>query len=69
MKHGENGLLVPPANADALEQTISDLLSDKARRKRMGETGKRMCRPYSVEAMVNKIDNLYSRLLGEHSHA
>jgi glycosyltransferase involved in cell wall biosynthesis len=69
VKHGENGLLVPPANASALEQAISDLLSDKARMKSMGETGKRMCRPYSLEAMVEQIDNLYSRLLGEHSHA
>jgi glycosyltransferase involved in cell wall biosynthesis len=69
VKHKENGLLVPPASAGALERAISDLLSDKARRKRMGEAGKTMCRPYSVEAMVEKIDNLYSRLLGEHSHA
>jgi glycosyltransferase involved in cell wall biosynthesis len=69
VKHGENGLLVPPANAGALEQAISNLLSDKERRKRMGETGKTMCRPYSVEAMVDKIHKLYSRLLGEHSHA
>jgi glycosyltransferase involved in cell wall biosynthesis len=67
VKHGENGLLVPPANAGALEQAISDLLSDKATRKRMGETGKRMCRPYSVEAMADKIDDLYSRLVEESS--
>jgi glycosyltransferase involved in cell wall biosynthesis len=67
--HGENGLLVPPADAGALERAISDLLSDEARRKRMGETAKRMCRPFSVEAMADKIDNLYSRLLGEHSRA
>jgi glycosyltransferase involved in cell wall biosynthesis len=69
VKHGENGLLIPPADAGALERAISDLSSDKAKRKSMGETGKRMCRPYSIEAMVDKIDNLYSRLLGEHSHA
>jgi glycosyltransferase involved in cell wall biosynthesis len=67
VKDGENGLLVPPANAGALEQAISDLLSDKARRKRMGETGKRMCGPYSIEAMVEKIDDLYSRLVEERS--
>ncbi len=66
--HGENGLLVPPADAGALERAISDLLSDKARRKRMGETGKSICRPYSVEAMVEKIDNLYSRLLARIFH-
>ena len=63
VKHGENGLLVPPANPGALEQAISDLLSDKPRRKRMAKTGKKMCRPYSVEAMVEKIENLYSKLL------
>jgi glycosyltransferase involved in cell wall biosynthesis len=68
LKDGENGLLVPPANAGALEQAISDLLSDKDRRKRMGETGKKMCRPYSIEAMVDKIDNLYSRLLARIFH-
>jgi glycosyltransferase involved in cell wall biosynthesis len=67
VKDGENGLLVPPADAGALEQAISDLLSDKAKRKSMGETGKRMCRPYSVEAMVEKIDDLYSRLVEERS--
>ena len=67
VKHGENGLLVPPANAGALEQAISDLLSDKAKRKRMGETGKKMCGPYSIEAMVEKIDDLYSRLVEERS--
>jgi glycosyltransferase involved in cell wall biosynthesis len=65
--HGENGLLIPPANAGALERAISDLLSDEARRKHMGETGKRMCRPYSIEAMVEKIDDLYSRLVEERS--
>jgi len=67
VKHGENGLLVPPANAGALEQAISDLLSDKSRRKHMGETGKKMCHPYSVEAMVEKIDDLYSRLVEDRS--
>ena len=68
VKHGENGLLVPPANPSALEQAISDLLSDKPSRKRMGETGKRMCRPYSAEAMVEQIDDLYKALLEKYAH-
>ena len=67
VKDGENGLLVPPADAGALEQAISDLLSDNSRKKHMGETGKKMCRPYSIEAMVEKIDDLYSRLVEERS--
>ena len=68
VKHGENGLLVPPADAGALEQAISDLLSDKAKRKRMGEAGKKMCRPYSAEAMVEQIDDLYKNLLKKYSN-
>jgi glycosyltransferase involved in cell wall biosynthesis len=67
VKHEKNGLLVPLADAGALERAISDLLSDKAKRKRMGETGKRICSPYSIEAMVEKIDDLYSTLVEERS--
>jgi glycosyltransferase involved in cell wall biosynthesis len=48
VKDGENGLLVPPANASALAKAISDLLTDKKKQKRMAEAGKKMCRPYSA---------------------
>jgi glycosyltransferase involved in cell wall biosynthesis len=58
-----------PIVASSVGGIPADLLSDEARRKHMGETGKKMCLPYSVEAMVEKIDNLYLRLLGEHYHA
>jgi glycosyltransferase involved in cell wall biosynthesis len=63
VKDGKNGLLVPPADASALEKAISALLVDKKKRKRMGAAGKKMCRPYSVEAMVEQIDDLYRELL------
>jgi glycosyltransferase involved in cell wall biosynthesis len=68
VKDGENGLLVPPADAGALERAISDLLSDKPKRKRMGGAGKKMCRPYSTEAMVKQIDDLYKDLLEKYSY-
>ena len=68
VKDGENGLLVPPADASALEKAISDLLTDKEKRKRMGEAGKKMCRPYSAEAMVEQIHDLYKDLLEKYSH-
>jgi glycosyltransferase involved in cell wall biosynthesis len=68
VKDGENGLLVPPADAGALERAISDLLSDKAKRKRMGGAGKKMCLPYSTEAMVKQIDDLYKDLLEKYSY-
>jgi len=65
VKDQQNGLLVPPADATALAQAISDLLEDKNRRKRMGEAGKRMCRSYSTRAMMEQIDKLYTVLLTE----
>jgi len=68
VKDGKNGHLVPPEDACALEKAISALLEDKAQRKRMGEAGKKMCRPYSTEAMVEQIDDLYRELLKKYAH-
>jgi glycosyltransferase involved in cell wall biosynthesis len=63
IKNGENGLLVPPAEASAFGKAISDLLSDKEKRNRMGDAGKKVCLPYSAEAMVERINTLYAKLL------
>ena len=68
VKDGQNGLLVPPADAPALTKAIYDLLADKKRRKQMGTAGKKMCRPYSAEAMVEQINDLYTDLLKKCSH-
>jgi glycosyltransferase involved in cell wall biosynthesis len=63
VRDGQNGLLVPPADASALAKAISDLLADKEKRKQMGEAGKEMCHPYSAEAMVEQIYTLYAKVL------
>ncbi|MGD8509923.1 MAG: hypothetical protein PVH81_13575, partial [Syntrophobacterales bacterium] len=55
-------------DTSALAKAISDLLSDKERRHRMGEAGKKMCLPYSAEAMVEQIDDLYKDLLAKYSN-
>jgi glycosyltransferase involved in cell wall biosynthesis len=68
VKDGQNGLLVPAEDTSALAKAISDLLSDKERRHRMGEAGKKMCLPYSAEAMVEQIDDLYKDLLAKYSN-
>ncbi|MGD9168098.1 MAG: glycosyltransferase, partial [Syntrophobacterales bacterium] len=67
VKDGQNGLLVPPADPSALEKAICHLLSDKEKRNRMGEAGKKMCLPYSAEAMVQQIDDLFKELLAKYS--
>ena len=68
VKDGKNGLLVPSADATALAKAISALLEDDETRKRMGEVGTKICRQYSIEAMVKKIDDLYTELLEKRSH-
>jgi glycosyltransferase involved in cell wall biosynthesis len=61
--HGENGLLVPPADSEALAQAILDLYENPDKRKRMGEAGINMASEYGVGAMVRKIDELYRACL------
>jgi glycosyltransferase involved in cell wall biosynthesis len=66
VKDGKNGLLVSPADGSALEEAICDLIADKEKRKRMGVAGKKMCRRYSAEAMMEQIDDLYAGLVKKH---
>jgi len=65
ISHEENGLLLPPGNIEALAEGIELLLSDEAKRKRLGENGKKDVDKYGLEPMLSKIDLLYSHLLGE----
>ena len=63
---GRNGLLVPPADSEALAQAILDLYENPDKRKRMGEAGRIMVSEYGVDAMVRKIDDLYQACLRNH---
>ena len=63
---GKTGFLVPPEDTSALSKAIIDALSDAPRLKEMGQTGRSLVAPvFSAETMVDKIDALYKRLLGE----
>jgi glycosyltransferase involved in cell wall biosynthesis len=62
---GENGLLVPPADSKALAQAVLDLYENPDKRRRMGEAGKRISAAYGVEAMLQKIDELYQACQAE----
>jgi glycosyltransferase involved in cell wall biosynthesis len=59
---GETGYLVPPADAKALSDAILKLLKNPDQAKLMGQRGKECCRQFSLEAMIAKLDNLYSDL-------
>lgn len=61
--HGKNGFLVPPKNPKELAKYIQVLLEDKDKREKMGLAGKEMAYNFTSERMVEKIANLYKKLL------
>ena len=66
VEHDHNGLLVPPGDEKALATSIKQLINNPEKAKLMGQHGRELCHQFSVEAMVEKIDNLYEDLLKFH---
>jgi glycosyltransferase involved in cell wall biosynthesis len=63
VRHGENGLLVPPRDDGTLAESISLLLSNPALAARMGARGRARCHEFSLPAMVAALDALYREIL------
>lgn len=61
--HGKNGFLVPPKNPKDLTKYIEILLEDKEKRERMGQAGKKMALNFSSENMIERVVELYKKLL------
>ena len=65
VKPGENGLLVPVRDAEALAEAIAVLLKDPALRGRMGARGREIAvQEFSEERVVRETLALYRELLG-----
>jgi glycosyltransferase involved in cell wall biosynthesis len=61
---GETGLVVPPADADALAQAIVALASDLPRAAEMGSAGRvRALAEFTPERCVERVEALYERSL------
>lgn len=61
---GETGYIVPPGDAHALAERIITLLQDPASARRMGERGLEVVKEkFSCAAQVERVENLYERLL------
>lgn len=57
---GQTGLLVPPANSEALAQALARLLSSPELRAKLGEAGKaRAARLFTVQAHIEATERLY----------
>jgi glycosyltransferase involved in cell wall biosynthesis len=62
--HGETGLLVPPANADALASAILSILEDKEAASRFGNAGrKRVEERFSLDVMLRNYENLFEQVI------
>ena len=63
VEDGVNGRLVPPRDPAALARSIVELLSDPARRERMGRAGlERVRQRFTVDAMVAGTAAVYARV-------
>ena len=65
VRNGENGLLVPPRDPEALAQAIATLLGNKALRERMGAMGREIVlKEFRAELIAEATIAVYDRLLG-----
>ena len=68
IKASSCGVLVKPCDARAIAESVSSLLTDPAKRKEMGENGRKVVRMrFSLEAMAEKVAGLYRDLVGSKS--
>jgi glycosyltransferase involved in cell wall biosynthesis len=69
VRHGVNGLLVPPRDADALADALRELLLDPARCEAMGRQGRALAvAEFSVEHVVEATLKVYAGLEAQPSH-
>ena len=61
---GETGLLVPPADSDALRDAIARLLGDREMLQRMGRAGRKRVELFQADAVVPQIEGVYQEVLG-----
>ena len=63
IQHQMNGLLVPPGDPRALARALLQLIRQPDAARRMGQAGHRLAGRFSVEEMVDRIEQMYTELL------
>ncbi len=64
VRHGVEGLLVPPRDAEALAEAMGRLLEDRVLRYNLAEGALRRAREFSVERLWVEYARVYESLLG-----
>ena len=65
VRHGREGILVPPDDPDALGEALGVLLREPAYARRLGKAGRRRTQNvFSHEAMVRRIEGVYRAAIG-----
>lgn len=64
LRDGEHGLLVDPGDTGALVRALRRLLEDAPLRARLGQAAERRAREYDWEALSDRLEAVYGRVLG-----
>jgi glycosyltransferase involved in cell wall biosynthesis len=59
VRRGEQGLLVPPRDAEALADAIGRLLDDPVERARMGRSGRERSHQFGWDRVAARVDDYY----------
>ena len=66
LKDGENGLLIPTADSEAIATRVVSLLHDPLKARRIGEAGQRLVeRRYPLDHMLDDMAHVYESVLEE----
>jgi glycosyltransferase involved in cell wall biosynthesis len=60
---GENGYLIPTGTPEVLTDRLQELLADTELRTQMGAVGKEHAERFSITAMIEELDEVYTSLL------
>lgn len=63
IENGVNGLLVPPGDAGAIAAAVCRVVEDESLARRLAEQGRRdASRKFSFDALLNRLEELYTKL-------
>jgi glycosyltransferase involved in cell wall biosynthesis len=62
IEHEVSGLLVPPGDAQALREALTELIADPDRRRAMGDAARRRSRDFTAATVVPSLETVYRQL-------